>query len=346
MSRVIVFGLDHRAVGEFDATVTRGYSLNGATTLQGGMTTSIAVPPDALRAGWLQLGRVVYVEAEGGIVPPWAGVIDLPWQASLPVSATVYGAEYLLNLRTPDHETTIRRTFESVFRHLVELANAEEDLFVRVGNLGILPAGPQQLTIKQQPLWGQMNDFCRREGVEYVVRPTYARGEPLTIYLDAGDALGDATGAILADGGGGVQIVDAQLSGSLANRVIGIGKENTRQSRPQTAPYRDDDSMRAYRMRSEVVQFRTLTLISSLEGATQMYLERKARPRLTLTVALHDAELFRFCRPGNWFDVFASNLYLPGGVKGWRGRMRMLQFVFDEDAGTISATMEGLYLQD
>ena len=62
MSRVIVFGADHRAAGEFQAQVTRGWALSGSSSLQGGLSTSIAVSAETARQDWLQFGRMVLVE--------------------------------------------------------------------------------------------------------------------------------------------------------------------------------------------------------------------------------------------------------------------------------------------
>ncbi|MCZ2076679.1 MAG: hypothetical protein LC130_17000 [Bryobacterales bacterium] len=338
MSRVRVFGRDNQAVGEFTALTTRGYGLSGASNLQGGMAARILLTDAVAQQDWIQLGRMVYIEDEEGRLPPWAGVIDTPWSATLPVEMTVYSAEYLMQLRSPDKDEVIKRTFESVLARLIELVNAEEDLYVRMGETTDMPAGAQQLTIQQKPLWGQINDFGKREGVEYCMRPTYRRGEPLLVYVDASGNFGERTGMQLTDGeGGNMALTKAEVAGKIVNRAIGIGRSDTAGSRLATAPYMDDESVRRYGLRSAVQQFRTLTIQSSLNSATQKFLDQSKRPRLYLEAEIRDASLFPHIRLGNWWDVHAANIYLPGGRRGWRGQMRMTQFVYDEGRGVVTA---------
>lgn len=340
MSRVMMFDLSNHSVGEFTAEANRGWGLSGKRTLAGGLQTTLAIPASVASQDWLQFGRMALIQDSK--LPAWCGVMDTPWSGKIPSEAIFYGPEYLLDLRMPDRQAVLSGSFESILIDLIGLINQDEDLFVRAGILGELPAGQQQLTIDQKSLWVQLNDFGKREGVEFFFRATREQNEPLTIYIDAGQRIGMDTGILLHDGArANMQVTSASVTGIIRNRVIGIGKADSAQKRPQTAPYRDEDSIDRYRMRSAVVQFSTLTDLSSLETATQKSLDASARPRLKLVLSLMDNDdLFTSLSPGNSFMVHAAEIYLPGGVKGWRGQMRMLQMALDDHTRTVSCEME------
>lgn len=339
MSRVKVFNLDNRSVGEFEAIANRGWGLSGAVALQGGMQTTLTIPASVASKDWLQFGRMVLIEQEN--LPAWSGVIDAPWSATNPVNVTLYSQEYLMNMRMPDHAIVLDGSFEKVLERLIEMANDEEELYLRLGTMGDMPAGQQQLTVKQTSLWAQMNDFGKREGVEYSFRPTHDTNEALTVYVDAGTELGVDTGVLLHDGdNANMQVMSAQVDGQIVNRMIGIGRQDSEGSRPQTTPYRDDDSVNVYRLRSAVRQFNNLTNLSNLQIATQNALRRSKAPRLKLRLAMRDVGLFQFLAPGNRYRVHVANIYLPGGRQGWRGEMRMTQMALDEGAKSMITMMD------
>lgn len=343
MSRVRYFNLRNRAVDEFRANVTRGYALSGYSSLQGGMSSTAVIPTALAGSKDLQFGTMVYIEDEDDLVPPWAGMLDAPWTGIAPVTGTFYNAEYVMNLRTPDEKVTVTGIFSSVLERLVDMTNLNEDLYLRIGNLGNMPSGAQQLTIQQTPLWGQINDFGKREGVMFLIRPTYADKQPLYLFLDAGTNIGIDTQVILRDGeNGNMKITSANVNGSPINRVIGIGRESTATSRLRTKPMLDTTSRDRYRLRSAVTQFSTLTTQGSLDIATRTYLNRARFPILNLDIVIDNPDFYAYCRPGNWFDVHAANIYLPGIGKGWRGKMRMPQMVYDEDNNTVKATLSAV----
>jgi hypothetical protein len=339
MSRVIVFDLDNIATGEFRAVVNRGYGLNGSITQQGGMSCTVELPTTALANDWMQFGRMVMVYDEGELLPPWCGMIDAPWIASLPVQATIYSLEYLMQLRTPDSQITVTGEFETVLQQLIDMSNAFSTLNLRMGDLGDLPDGKQELKVMQTPLWGQLNDFAKRSGVEFAFRPTYDQNEPLLIYLDAGRDIGVDTGILLHDGArANIKLADASVNGPIWNRVIAIGKQSTAASQLKTKPIDDDDSISLYDLRSTVIQAGT-TVQSVLDKAAQNYLNTMKDPSIKFDILVDDPDIFPACRLGNTFDLHVSEVYLPGGEKGWRGNVRLEQMAYDENQNVITATV-------
>lgn len=338
MSRVVAFDLHNRSTMEFQARGVYSWSLAGSITVQGGTQATIAIPDIIALDDRLQLGRMILTQPHPDL-PYWAGMIDTPWVATLPVQMTVYSTEYLLALRVPDNPVTLTGSFESILREIIDRLNKLEDLYVRVGDMGNLPAGQQQLTLTQKPLWEQLNDFGKRENVEFLLRPEYVN-KVLTIYIDASQEIGEDTGYLLHDGtNGNMRILSASVKGKIINRMIGIGRQDSSEARPQTQPFWAEDSIDVYRMRSAVVQFRTLTLLSSVEAATRKALAQAKQPKLSINVSITESA-FPQTRPGNIYLVHAANLYLPGGVHGWRGEMRMTQMAYDEPSNTLGATLE------
>lgn len=339
MSRALIFDSDNRNPREFNAIFNRGWGLSGSISLQGGLQTTIEIPASVVSQDCFRLGRMILVSDSK--LPNWSGMIDPPWKAILPVVANVYSPEYLADLRTPDHKVVLTGSFETVLGKMIAIMNDLEDLHVRLGTMGSLPVGSQQLTVEQKPLWPQINDFGKREGVEYYFRPVYEGNNPLTIYIDASDHIGIETGILLHDGmGANMQVTSADVIGAIVNRVIGIGRQDSKQNRPQTQAYISEASKDVYGLRSAVVQFQNLTTIANLQTATQNSLNNSKQPRLKLGLSLRDRDLFGFLRPGNWYMIHAANIYLPGGVKGWRGAMRMTQMALDDKTRTIFTSME------
>lgn len=338
MSRAIVFDLNNQAVGEFPVTANRGYVLYGNPAVSGEPSIKITIPENVATQPWLQFGRLVLVQ--GNNMPAWAGVIDPPWQAQPPVTLTLYSAEYLFSLRVPDVvNLPIAAGAVDVIRTMIALANEQMELFVRLGETSQVDNVARQEVITQKKLWEQIRAFAERSGTELVLRPE-RDGEHLIVNVDIG-VQGRETGMLLQDGEN-IQITGAEVIGTLTNRLTGMSSQSTTASRITTEPFLAEELAGLYRLRSDVVQFRNLSDKGTLEKHTQRELEYVSRPRLQITgnIVLADAELANNVRVGNWFVVHAPKLLLPGGRRGWRGRMRIPKFFYNEKGNTANVTME------
>lgn len=340
MSRVIVFGLDNKSVGEFNATVNRGYIIYGSPSVSGEVSTQITLPDSVARQEWMQFGRVVLIAHPH--IEPWVGVLDPPWTATLPVTATLYSAEYLLSLRSAENVKLLDSSAASIIATMVRLANEQEELFVRMGDISGSDGMVRQETITQKKIWEQMRSFCERTGTEMILRPS-REDDRLYLYVDLSTRFGIDTEYELHDGENANMIVrNATVTGTLINRVIGISSQSTQQSRLTAGPFTADDMVDQHRLRSEVVQFRDVVDDTTLRRNTQRSLEYSAYPRLQLTadLKLDDAALARSVRRGNTFNVHAARIYLPGGKQGWSGKMRIVKYFYTETTNTANVTME------
>ena len=338
-----VFEVDSISRGDFTAIAAPGWTIGGSRTVNAGGNISVEIPDFVATQPWMQLGNLVLTRPHPDL-ELWAGMIDTPWTATLPVQATLYNIEYLLKIRTPDNELLIKGGTDYIMQKIVEIANAQQEMFLRIGQVGDIDKTYREETLKQSNLWEQFQALGQRTKTEFVTRPVIENGR-LMIYLDLASRQGVDTNYLLFDGEqGNMTITSAVVDKDIYNRVVGVGSQSTSASRLQTPPQSDTDSIRAYRLRSTVVQSSNVKEDSTLLKNTQNYLEDSKQPVLKLTVEIENKEnVFRLLRRGNTFPVRASNVYLPGGVRSWLGVARIDAMTYLESRGVVAMTLLGAY---
>jgi hypothetical protein len=332
MSRLVGFGLDRIAVGETRVNCDRGWAISA------GMQTEVSLAAGQVMS-WMDFGRMVAIEHES--LPMWAGMIDTPWSGLLPATMTVYNPEYLLNIRTPDVPLKFTGTAGAIALQLIEAANAQEDLGMRAGEIEY--DDPDRVeNFDLRPFWEQLLALSQRSGMELRLRPARDSENKLAIYLDMKHRLGIDTGFLLHDGAGAnMEVTGADIDGEIWNRVTGYGDQSSATARKQTPAQRDEASIARYRLRSRSVQFSGVTQDSTLLANTTVSLASTAWPVLKLTVnALDRGETFGALDLGNSLIVQASQLYLPGGRRGWRGEMRITAMQYLEAKRRVAMTLE------
>jgi len=339
VSRIVVFDLNNLPVGAFEAECNRGWMLLGNVGVtDGGVQTSVIVPDEVATQPWLQLGRMVLVERNP--LPAWAGVIDTPWTATLPVEITLYNAEYLISLRSAERTVAVVGPLSATIAEMLRLVNEQETAYIAMGNTG---SDQEQFgkAVEQSNIWDQMITFLQDSGYEMILRPQRA-GKQLQIYLDTGTSLGANTGFLLHDGEqGNMTVTEAKVDGKIINRVKGVSGQTTEEEQLETDILEDQASQNIYRTRSEVVEFRNVTQSSVLNQYSQIYLNNNSHPYLILTVEAEEST-FAYLRGGNQLLVHAANVYLPGGKVGWKGSVRILGMAYDETKNTVKMTLRGV----
>jgi hypothetical protein len=203
-------------------------------------------------------------------------------------------------------------------------------------------------TLDQRSFWEQLTALVARARKEMFLRPVVEDGT-LIIYVDIKDRIGVDTGFLLHDddthGKANIQVVGAVVDGKITNRLIGIGSQSARTGRLQSDPQSTQESIDIFRMRSGVVQYQNVVDETTLLKNTQNAVAFTSWPRLIFTLNILDVEkTFENTRPGNSFILHvANNLYLPGGIQGWRGIARLMAMAYDEASETVGATMEAVY---
>lgn len=342
MSRIVVYDLNNYGVGEFTATCNRGWMVYGNPGVSGAGATTVIIPDDVAAQSWLQVGRMVLVQHPK--LPAWAGVIDTPWKANLSVELTLYNAEYLFSLRSPETAKGFSGAIPFIVGEMIRLMNEQEQMYLSVGNVSGDTTRHEEV-LDQRTMWDQLVPMLERSGFEMVLRPERNAGKQLQIYADVGQVLGADTAFLLQDNeqGKNMRVIDARVDGRIINRVKGTSGQSTSEDQLQTQVFENHDSQGRYRTRSEILQFQNIIQLSTLETYTQAYLSAAKQPYLDLTLDVMDVgDTFRHLRPGNRLLLRSSNVYLPGGVRGWSGTVRVLAMAYDEEQNTVQMKVQGV----
>jgi hypothetical protein len=234
-------------------------------------------------------------------------------------------------------------SISDVVAAMIRLVNDQEETYLRLGNATSSTQTIWNKVIEQRNIWSQLVKLLEESGYEMVLRPERSSRNTLDIYADVGVQLGTDTGFLLHDGErANMRVIEAKINGRIINRAMGVSGKSTVEDQLQTLPLEDQDSQNLYRTRSEVMQFQNVTEISILTGYTQAYLDYGKRPYLDLTVdAMDVGKTFTHLRVGNRLLVHTAHVYLPGGVRGWSGSVRILAMVYDERQNTVRMTLRG-----
>lgn len=339
MSRIVVFGTDQKAAGEINMLLNRGWMLTGNPAVSSGGSTVLTLTEEAALSSFIQFGRMVLVQH--ATLPSWAGMIDPPWNAALPVSVAVYNAEYLLSLRSPEEPIVFSGSVGTIVAQMVEMFNATEDLFVRIGDTSRADPTTRTETLDGRTYWEQLSAMIKRSGCEMQARAEKDASGHLVIYLDIATLIGKDTGFLYSDGiGGNATFESAVVDGPIINRVIGTGDESGQVSRMRTTPLINENSTKRYRTRSQTVQWRDVREQSTLDLYSLNYLNYRAYPQFAFLMNIVDiGDAFLNARLGNIATVHFSNAYFPGGVRGFRGKARILAMAYTEATNLLTVKM-------
>ncbi len=341
MSKIAILGLDNKSVGQLSAISTLGYSLGGDASVVPGSSTTIRVPANVYTKQWLDFGRGVIVQPDD--LPAYMGLLDTPWSAVKPVTATIYDPEYFFNLRSPEVTGLLKGDLAQIFTQMVGYLNLYEDMYVRMGNVGDIDRTQRTEPLDGRRIWEQLQALALRSGTEFVLRPVKEPDNRWYLYLDIAKSIGVDTDFLVSDGDrGNMRILGATVTGEIINRMIGISSQDTAQSRLIIPALTSDESIREYRMRNKTVQFRDVTDLAALTSNTKNTLDTSSRPYLKLDVEVQNKNhAFRYLRPGNRIMVHGSELVLPRGVLGWRGKCKITKMVFKEPTKSVAMSLVG-----
>jgi len=318
--------------------------VNGSNSTSGGGGTSITISKSVLQKGFFQPGRLVLVMHD--TLPAWAGVVDTPIGLLAPAPITIYNIEYLLKLRSPDAPQKLTGTVASIVGKMIEQANRQEEMYVRLGVAGGSTTYREEV-LDQRSYWEQLNAIVARSGSEMIFRPQRepSDGNRLYVYVDILDRAGVDTDFLLHDGqGGNVKLVGATIEREIWNRVIGINGSSSAEDRLTTAPQVDTVSAATFRLRSQIQQFRGTVLQSTLLEQTQQYVREYSTPVLRFQAQVMDVgDTFRNMERGNGVILHASKVVLPDGRTGWRGTARILAMAYNERQKSLGMTLEAKY---
>jgi hypothetical protein len=276
-------------------------------------------------------------------LPAYVGVLDTPWKASEPVTITVYDPEYLLDLRVPEVPVRFTGSVDKIFSQILDACNSLEDLYLRLGSVGVIDTTYREETLDSRSLWEQTQALGLRSRTEFVFRPQRGESDRWFIYVDLAQEIGVDTEFLLSDGeNGNMTVEDAVVNGQILNRMVGINSAAGEESRLYTEPLFDSTSIQTYRLRNRIVQSRDVSDINTLKVNTQNALDASSNPYLELAVNVKNVNhAFVHLRPGNRLWAHASKIHLPGGISGWKGITRITRMAYQEVSNTVGLTLIG-----
>lgn len=333
MSRILVFDQAGNSLGEIHGNCKRGWAINGGGSATVNLARSEAINP------WLQIGCLLYVEHPN--LPAWAGVVDTPWKATMPVQLTAYDISYLMHLRSSESPLTIRGTTGIIAAKLIELTNYLGDMRIRAGRIDAEDFSRDE-KFEVKTYWEMLLDLVKRNQYEMVARSEIDADRKLTAYLDINPVAGEDVPLVLADGqGGNMQITAANVDGEIWNRVQAMTDESTFTSRSKSL-VEDADSISDYGLRNTTKTFAGIHSQTALDEAAKNSMGDLKTPNISITANILDINAaFKWIRPGNRVHVRATRLVLPGGRQGWTGIMRINSMSFDEAKHQVGVGMTG-----
>jgi len=244
-----------------------------------------------------------------------------------------------LSLRSPDEPVTLDGSVGAIAAKMIEMLNAQDDLCIRLGDVSQADPAPRQEILDGRTYWEQLSAIIARSGCEMQTRAEKDASGRLIIYLDIAQRIGQSTGFLYSDGAGGnATFSDPVVSGPIINRIIGTSDQSGQSSRLRTTAFLHEASKAEYRMRSKTVQFRGLSEQGTLDLYTQNALIVNALPRFSFMMNIMDqGDAFLNARLGNLALVHISNVYFPGGVRGWRGLARIVAMAYTESQNLLTA---------
>lgn len=341
MSRIVVHDMNNYPVGEFTGIVNRSWAIGDANS------SSVLVPDETLATkDYIQLGRVVTIEHAK--LPIWAGVIDAPINCEYPQKLTLHSIEYLLSQYGPSYKWLAAGT-DTINAILSDVNSMQQDTFIRAGVLDNTayedPYGSQNYNIDQY--WNQIKGIASVYGLDITFRPERASQKQLIVYIDAVKAndAGVYTGLLLHDGAGGnMDLNGFSISEPPINHVLAIPDISYYSPTEFYVAYRDDtESIAKYRKRSKVykIELGDAWKMADLYNAANIKLAQYKLPKILINVSVLDVgDIFNHVRLGNSFSIRASNIIMPGGVRGWEGVARIKNMSYSETENKISLSLE------
>lgn len=306
-SLIYVFDRSGNLLDEIEAQVEREWLLNE----YGEATWTMARTDPKCRAGLLRFGNRVMIQSNGdddsgAYLPDWVGVIDTPrtW-GDHDVTITAYSAEYLLTWRRGGmREMVITDTFGGIFRRIIQLANAPEDLGIREGDIWEGGAATER-TIPLENLYDAVSGLIEDSGMEWGIEHAFDSAGRLYLIANWWERRGAASNFAFEEGKN-IQFSTNPLTeqDTITNDVLAYSSNMVGWNNNLTIVKQDIDSIGLYGLRQSVLSVSTngggaSTVISAAEAE----LKRRRHPVKTFDLTVMGAATLRELALGNSYPV-------------------------------------------
>ncbi|MDR3572852.1 MAG: hypothetical protein P4L50_03240 [Anaerolineaceae bacterium] len=333
-SRAGFYNPDGTYLTEMKGTFNRSWIL--PTRGIGTLDFSLPLNSDKAKLDYLEFGKLVYIEHDK--LPAWGGVIDPTenW-GSYTVSPTAYTAEHMLidGWRIGDGRLMTGPSGE-LFKQIVNLANSEEDLLIRVGNVEIFDDTRQEV-LNWQGLYDEINRIAKRSLAEWDMQAGIDGNGRLYFTTNWRQRIGNVRDYTLKEGYN-VRMNDTPMTRQgnpvLVNRLIGFGTSATAATRPAFT-FTDEASRSRYRLRISTQQFEGNTTLGTLTTNVMNSVALTSAPRRTFSLTVLDKDdAFYNVRLGDTLKLLMSSL----GYIGIDTLIRIIGMAYREKENELDIT--------
>ncbi len=342
-SRIRVFDKNGTWIEEFDASTIRSWILND----YGECAFTLSILNPKVRQAVLEFGLIVLVTNKDS--KPWVGVIDTPrtWLKN-GVKIMGYQAEFLLSFRNNQGvdaqsntllvDTTLAGKAGALFSQIIGLANLQEDLLIRAGEI-YADGADRQETLSADFLT-HVRNIAERSGNDFEIVPEIQEGGNLLLKANWYKSKG-ATLPLILQEGLNIELTDETLveQGTIVNSSIGLseGGEDARLA----ALVEDQDSIDRYRLRQKLNSYIGVTQLPTLIENTTYYLEQNSDARAILKVTCIDPDVFRHLSAGDTVRLILNSAgFRTDGSIGTDKYVRIVALQAIDDRGVMEILLE------
>lgn len=305
MSKMLVYDTTNKRIDNLHATVVCTWVLNGIGEMDFTMAFSDAKTQEKL----LRPGNAI--RWDHNQLPSWSGVIaddGRSWDAEQgTVKLKAYSAEAMLDMRGTVEGFELSGGGGSLFEQLIQIANEDDDSFLRYGNIFMNGITRQETLGESCLTHAKRIAALDRANADFWFEPQEDANGLLTWvgnWLPSGSV---KTGKILKEGTH-FMIPTLSEQGPIFNRIRGLGDASTQGTRPVSIQ-EDMNSRKLYRLRSASKVYDGNTQQTTVDENTENDLAQMKEMRKYLTLNILNVNgIWQWLRLRNEFEAVCTSV--------------------------------------
>jgi len=336
-----MISLHKRSDGGFVTTIKTETERSWVLNDKGKCTLPFAVTDAKAVRRYMGSRLLIYIDHP--TLPAWGGVIetDENWREDGVIEFTAWSGESLLISRKPIVGLVTAGSPGGLFAKLINLANKDEDLRIRVGNIN-QAGGSAEATLDGTNLFDVIQSLAQRHKMEFSIDPILDADGKLYFSANWYVRQGVNSPLVLKEG------LNIERRGNVyrrqrrvANKVTGLGSASTNATRPAYSVI-DAESRDLYGLMEEVVDFNDVTLQATLIENTKEKLGALRFPRDTYQITALDVDdTFGSIRKGNVHPLKAQTFgWLSDSSVGTDEAVRLLGMRYFDNPNVCELTVD------
>ncbi len=336
--RVTIYSRQGAALATLPCSTERSWVLNG----EGLCRITLATNDRKMQERLLRFGNFVTIEHPK--LPMWAGVLDTDriWGMSQLV-LNAWSAERLFKYRVskPLNVTLSGNNAGILFRKLVDIGNATEDLRVRAGEV-YAGGTPRDEKLDGKALYDHVRAISSRTGFDWGLEGAFNPARRLYFTANLYQRRGRVIEMPLREGHNMVLGENALVEqGRIVNELTGVGDGSTDETRIAYTEI-EATSRGLYGLRQDTQDFSGNREMTTLISNVQATLAENAYPLKTVSAtALDVGTTFNYLRLGNTIPFQATSVgFLADGRVGMNTKMRLIGMRYQDDLNQTQLVLQ------